>query len=98
MAVAESKLVQEIEHLSQEFNNTTAKLIKDIKRHDKIMARSDKRQRQEYDELQYKLKEVEKLQEAQKDLLDSFIKLLASAIDENQNIQVVIVKGCLNFL
>ena len=79
--IAESKLVQEIEHLSQEFNNTTAKLIKDIKRHDKIMARSDKRQRQEYDELQYKLKEVEKLQEAQKNLLDSIIKLIASAID-----------------
>ena len=45
------------------------------------MARSDKRQRQEYDELQRRLEEVQKLQLAQKELMDSFIKLIAGAID-----------------
>jgi hypothetical protein len=35
------------------------KLEKDIQRQEKIMLRSDKRQRQEYDELQNKLLEVQ---------------------------------------
>jgi HD-GYP domain-containing protein (c-di-GMP phosphodiesterase class II) len=57
------------------------RLKKDIKRQEKIMARSDKRQKKEYDELQRRLKEVETLQQQQKELLDSFIKILAVAID-----------------
>jgi HD-GYP domain-containing protein (c-di-GMP phosphodiesterase class II) len=77
----ENKLIAEIEALKESFEKTTDKLIKDVRRQDKIMARSDKRQQQEYDELQNRLKEVEKLQLAQKELLDSFIKLIASAID-----------------
>ena len=77
----ENRLITELQHLQEEFSKTTNKLIKDIKRQDKIMARSDKRQRQEYDELQKKLQEVMELQEAQKNLLDSFIHLIASAID-----------------
>ena len=78
---SENKLIVELEHLQNEFTKTTNKLIKDVKRQDKIMYRADKRQRQEYDELQKRLKEVEQLQEAQKELLESFIKLIASAID-----------------
>ena len=62
MENSDSKLIQEIETLKDEFSKTTDKLIKDIKRHDKIMARSDKRQQKEYDELQKKLAEVEALQ------------------------------------
>ena len=62
MDVVESKLICEIESLQENFTQTTQKLIKDIKRHDKIMMRSDKRQRQEYDELQKKFEEVEALQ------------------------------------
>ena len=81
MSTHENKLILEIEELKKEFTKTTDKLIKDVKRQDKIMARSDKRQKQEYDELQTKLAEVESLQIAQKDLLDAFIKLIASAID-----------------
>jgi len=77
----ENKLIVELEHLQNEFTKTTNKLIKDIKRQDKIMYRADKRQRQEYDELQKRLKEVVQLQDAQKELLESFIKLIASAID-----------------
>jgi len=81
----ENSLISEIESLKNSFETTTTKLIKDIKRQDKIMLRSDKRQRKEYDELQNKLKEVEELQLAQKNLLenllDSFIKLIAEAID-----------------
>jgi HD-GYP domain-containing protein (c-di-GMP phosphodiesterase class II) len=82
MNLHENKLINEIEELRSSFHVMTEKLVKDIKRQDKIMFRSDKRQRQEYDELQLKLHQVEKLQIAQKDLLDSFIYLMASAIDE----------------
>jgi len=81
----ENKLISEIEELRFNFHEMTEKLVKDIKRQDKIMIRSDKRQRQEYDELQIKLNQVEKLQIAQKDLLDSFIHLLANAIDEKSS-------------
>ena len=79
--IHENKLVTEIESLKNDFIKTTDKLIKDVKRQDKIMVRSDKRQQQEYDELQQKLQDVEELQLAQKNLLDAFIKLIASAID-----------------
>ena len=58
----ENKLIAEIETLKNDFINTTDKLIKDVKRQDKIMVRSDKRQQQEYDELQRKLQEVKLLQ------------------------------------
>jgi len=78
---SDNKLVDELESLKISFTKTADKIIKDINRQDKIMARSDKRQRQEYDELQKKLIEVQSLQEAQKELMDSFIKLIASAID-----------------
>jgi response regulator RpfG family c-di-GMP phosphodiesterase len=56
-----NKLITELFELQDNFKKTTDKLIKDIKRHDKIMARSDKRQQQEYDELQEKLLEVQTL-------------------------------------
>jgi len=81
MTLHENKLVSEIETLQEDFLKTTHKLIKDVKRQDKIMSRSDKRQRQEYDELQSKLQEVQSLQKAQAELMDSFIHLIAGAID-----------------
>ena len=62
MVTHENKLIAEIEEKKKEFEKTTDKLIKDVKRQDKIMSRSDKRQQQEYDELQKKLQEVETLQ------------------------------------
>jgi len=74
-------LIENIEELESEFFKLMEKLKKDIKRQEKIMSRSDKRQKKEYDELQKRLKEVEKLQQQQKELLDSFIKILAAAID-----------------
>jgi len=62
MGNREDKLIEEINDLRKSFIKTTDRLLKDIKRQDKIMARSDKRQRKEYDELQIKLQEVESLQ------------------------------------
>ena len=59
----DSKLISEIEQLKEQFNNTANKVIRDIKRHDKIMLRSDKRQQVEYDQLQEKLTEVEALKD-----------------------------------
>lgn len=61
MIGAEDKLLQELEDLKESFSKTVDKLAKDLKRQNKIMERSDKRQRQEYDELQLKLQEVEEL-------------------------------------
>ncbi len=57
----ENRLISELHELQNNFKTTTDKLIKDIYRHDKIMARSDKRQKKEYDELQIKLEEVKAL-------------------------------------
>jgi len=81
---SENKLVLEIEALQLEFTKTTEKLIKDVKRQDKIMARSDKRQQREYDELQNKLKEVKDLskeiEETQKEVI-----LTMGAIGESRS-------------
>ena len=57
-----NKLISEIEALQEKFTNTTNKLIKDVKRQDKIMARSDKRQQKEYDELMALKIEIEETQ------------------------------------
>jgi len=70
-----------IENLQDEFDKTMKNLLKEINRHDKIMTRSDTRQQKEYDHLQEKLIEVQHLEEEQKKLMDSFIELIAGAID-----------------
>ena len=62
MIGGEDKLILELEALKESFGKTTDKIIKDLKRQNKIMERSDRRQRQEYDELQKRLQEVEALQ------------------------------------
>jgi len=62
----ENKLISQIEHLKDEFDSTTTKLIKELKRQDKIMARSDKRQQLEYDEL---IKLKTELEETQKEIV-----------------------------
>jgi len=62
MDTHENKLIAEIETLQVEFSKTTNKLIKDVKRQDKIMARSDKRQQKEYDELMALKVEIEETQ------------------------------------
>jgi len=77
----ENKLINEVEEAKKNFIDIMDKLVRDLKRQEKIMLRADKRQRKEYDELQRRLAEVEKLQQAQKRLIDSFIKIIAGAID-----------------
>ena len=58
----DNQLIAEIETLKEEFTKTTDKLIKNVKRQDKIMARSDKRQQKEYDELMALKQEIEDTQ------------------------------------
>ena len=58
----ENKLIAKIESLKQEFDKTIEILIKDVKRQDKIMLRSDKRQQKEYDELMALKLEIEETQ------------------------------------
>lgn len=79
--MSNSKIILDINRLKEEFESTTNSLIKDIQRHDKIMSRTDKSQLRELKKLESRLEEVETLQQSQKDLLDAFIKLIASAID-----------------
>jgi len=62
MDTHENKLISEIESLQKQFLSTTDKLVKDVKRQDKIMARSDKRQQREYDELMALKIEIEETQ------------------------------------
>jgi len=61
MIGAEDKLLQELDDLKINFSKTVDKLAKDLKRQNKIMERSDKRQKNEYDELQRRLQEVKEL-------------------------------------
>jgi response regulator RpfG family c-di-GMP phosphodiesterase len=63
MSESDNPLIAEIESLKREFLQMSDKMIKDIQRNDKIMARSDKRQKQEYDELQARFAEVQALQD-----------------------------------
>ena len=49
--------------LLKEHEKTIEKLTKDLRRQEKIMEKSDKRQKREYDELQARLSEVKELQE-----------------------------------
>jgi len=74
-------LLKDVEKLKENFNQTLNKLLKDIKRQEKIMLQSDKRQKKEYDELQKQLENVKKLQKKLEDLFETFIKILAEAID-----------------
>jgi len=58
----DNKLIAEIEAFKEEYINISDKLIKEIRRQDKIMARSDKRQQKEYDELMALKIEIEETQ------------------------------------
>ena len=58
----EDKLIVELERLKEDFAKTTDKIIKDFQRQQKIMERSDKRQRREYDELMALKQEIEDTQ------------------------------------
>lgn len=54
-------LIEEVEALKVSFVATAERIVKDVRRHERIMAQSDRRQRKEYDELQRRLLEVEAL-------------------------------------
>ena len=58
----ENKLVTDIEISRDKYIEMTNKLVRGIKRQDKIMIRSDKRQRKEYDELMALKTEIEETQ------------------------------------
>ncbi len=72
---------QEVEELKEKVNDTLNRLLKEIKRQEKIMMLSDKRQQKEYDQLQQKLEEINDLTISLDKLFDTFIKMLADAID-----------------
>ncbi len=57
----QKKLIDEVEALRESFDSTTSQIIKDLRRQEKIMVRSDQRQQREYDELQLQLDEIKRL-------------------------------------
>ena len=65
MDTRQDKLIDELQTFMEtdleRFKSLGEKIIKDIRRQHKIMEKSDKRQRKEYDQLQEKLQEVEAL-------------------------------------
>jgi len=63
LSTPDKELLHEIETLKHDFNHTIDKLTKDIKRHSKIILRSDHRQQYEYDALQKRHQEVKDLNE-----------------------------------
>lgn len=67
-ATLEEKLLDKIENLKEDFNKITKKIIKDIKRKDRILIISDKRQKAEYDNLQLKIQEIQEIQELNKEI------------------------------
>jgi len=59
----EDKILQDIFSYQNEFERFSQRLLKQVQRQNKIIKRSDERQRKEYDLLQQKLHEVESLQD-----------------------------------
>ena len=59
----DDKLLYDLDVLKKSFLDTIDKLTKDLKRNKKIMQRSDKRQRSEYDKLQQQFAEIKALQD-----------------------------------
>ncbi len=77
MATSQDHLIEELQNFMdgdlERFQTLGKKIIKDFKRQQRIMEQSDRRQRQEYDQLQDKLLEVEALnheiEETQKEVV-----------------------------
>ena len=66
MIESELTLLEELEHLKQDFNNTVDKLSKDLKRSYKTIERSDRQQEREF----LKLKELNKeIEDTQKEII-----------------------------
>jgi len=77
MSPSQESLIEELQNFMdgdlERFQSLGKKIIKDFKRQQRIMEQSDRRQRQEYDQLQEKLLEVEALnseiEETQKEVV-----------------------------
>ena len=77
MSLSQNTLIEELQNFMdndmERFQSLGKKIIKDFKRQQRIMEQSDRRQRQEYDQLQEKLLEVEALnheiEETQKEVV-----------------------------
>jgi len=71
--MSSTKMIDELVSLKENFTTTIDKLTKDLQRNKKIMDRSDRQQRKEYDELQRQFEEVEALkkeiEETQKEVV-----------------------------
>ncbi len=79
--IKDNKLISELEELKSQFDETANKIIKDMRRQDKIMLRSDQRQQFEYDQLQEKLNEVELLKKEIEDTQREVIYTVGAIVE-----------------
>jgi len=78
----DSKTIAEIKSLQSSFDASTKMLLKNVRRHEKIMLKSDIRQKKEYDQLQKSILEIEEKNVEIKTLLKIFEKnIIASKTD-----------------
>ncbi len=82
MEEVDSKTIAEIKSLQSSFDASTKMLLKNVRRHEKIMLKSDIRQKKEYDQLQKSILEIEEKNVEIKTLLKIFEKnIIASKTD-----------------
>jgi len=83
-------LILELEAMQDEFSKTSSKIIKNINRNNKIMQKSDKKQKREHDELLDKISEVENKNKEIIKLLELFDKnIITSSSDLKGNVTYV---------
>ncbi len=80
----DNNIIIKLNKLEKEFLETIKTIKKDIKRHDKIMAITDKQQQRDADRLQKKLQEVENLQKEIEDTQKEVV-LRMGAIGESRS-------------
>lgn len=85
-----NSLIDDIRALQSRFELTTDKLMKDMHRRDKIMMRSDKRQRQEYDALQSQMRKIEALHDELKQANEVLEQQVA---DRTKDLQAALLKA-----
>ena len=87
--MSDTRMIDELVTLKDNFTTTIDKLTKDLRRNKKIMERSDKQQRKEYDELQRQFEEVEALkreiEETQKEVVFTMGSIAESRSKETGN-------------
>ena len=79
--MSQDTLFQEVDELKSHFDNVVNRLLKEIDKQQKVISLADKRERIEHEYLQKQIKETQELKYNLEELFNTFIKMLADAID-----------------